>query len=263
MTCLDHTFIIPAYKNSIYMEDCIISLREQTIPSKILITTSTPSEFLFDIAKRHNIEIDINEHGGSIAKDWNFALKSCKTKYLTLAHQDDIYFPDYAESCVKCAEKPINWDNLILFTDYKEIMIDQPRRFSLNIYVKKLLLVMFLLKNNIKNHFLKKSMLSLGNPISCPSVMFNLKNIGSFEFSDEYKYNLDWEAWLRLAKMKGRFVYLNERLMAHRLHNESQTSIQIQSNMRIEEEERIFQSIWNKPMAKLLMQFYKYSSAFN
>ncbi len=228
-----------------------------------MITTSTPSSFLFDIARKYDIEIIINENGDSIAKDWNFAYKSCQTKYLTLAHQDDIYLPGYTEHCLEYAERPGNRDNLIVFTNYKEFEVDKPVKTHSVLMIKRMLLAVFLLKSNIKNRFLKRSILIFGNPVSCPSVMFNLKNIGPFEFSEEYRYNTDWEAWLRLAKKEGTFIYLSEELMIHRLHKESQTFIQIRNNNRYAEEEKIFQSIWNKPVAKLLMRIYKYSSAVN
>ena len=42
-----HIFIILAYKQSQYLEDCIDSLLNQTIKSKIIITTSTPSPSSF------------------------------------------------------------------------------------------------------------------------------------------------------------------------------------------------------------------------
>jgi hypothetical protein len=263
MTCSDHTFIIPAYKGSDFIEECIISLKQQTLNSKIIITTSTPSSFVFDISRKYNIEIYINKNGNNIANDWNFAYKMCQTKYLTLAHQDDIYLPEYTEQCLNYAEIPANSDSLMIFTDYKEIAGDHKKKVSLIIFVKKALLSVFLLKNNIKSNFLKRSILSFGNPISCPSVMFNVKNIGPFEFSEEYQYNIDWEAWLRLAKKEGKFIYINKKLMVHRLHDESQTFIQIQNDNRYKEEEKIFQSIWNKPFARLIMKIYKYSSSLN
>jgi len=259
----DHTFVIPAYKDSVFLEDCIKSLTRQSIPSKILIATSTPTPSVLEIAKRHNIVVDVNINGGDIAKDWNFAYKSCATKYLTLAHQDDIYLPEYTEKCLRIADKKSNADTVIIFTNYSEYEIDRPRNASLGLMLKKILLGIFLVKKNIKSKFIKKSVLALGNPISCPSVMFNTQNIGSFKFSEEYHYNMDWDAWLRLAKMQGRFIYVKDKLMIHRLHNDSQTSIQIRNKNRLEEEERIFRTIWGRHIARLLMKIYKFSSVLN
>ena len=44
----DHTFAICAYKESPYLEECIKSLKNQTIKSNILIATSTPKELLIN-----------------------------------------------------------------------------------------------------------------------------------------------------------------------------------------------------------------------
>lgn len=258
-----HTFIIPAYRESFFLEECILSLGRQTIPSWIIITTSTPNPFITEIASRYNIELRINENRNSIAADWTFAYRQCQTKYLTIAHQDDIYLPDYTEKCLHLAEKSQHRDALIIFTNYREISNNKPRRKSVVLMIKKILLLPFLINRGINHHFLKRIILSFGNPIACPTVMFNKENIGEFEFSDEYGYNLDWEAWLRLARKDGEFIYVNQQLMFHRLHPESQTTIQISNNNRLLEEEKIFRDIWTKPVAKVLMFFYRMGSKFN
>jgi len=258
-----HTFVIPAYQNSPFLEECIISLQKQTIPSQIIITTSTPSLFLFGIAKNYNIEISINKNFNNISEDWNFAYQQCQTKYLTLAHQDDIYLPEYTEKCLHVAENSKNQENLIIFTDYAELLINRRRRISFVLLVKKMLLIPFIIKNSIENHFLKKIILSLGNPISCPTVMFNKENIGEFKFSEDYIYNLDWDAWIQLIRVNGKFIYINKKLMLHRLHPESQTHIQIKNKNRIVEEEIIFRKLWLSPVAKLLISIYKFGGKFN
>ncbi len=258
-----HSFIIPAYNDSRFLEDCIRSLKQQTVPSAIIITTSTPSDFITALARKYNIEIKTNESKGGIAMDWNFAYRACKTKYLTLAHQDDVYLPEYTERCLYQAEKETNSDTLIVFTDYSELLTGKEKKTSLIVMVKKLLLFVFRIRNNYKNKFIKRSIVSFGNSISCPTVMFNTENTGSFEFSDKYRYNVDWEAWLRMARMEGRFIYINRKLMLHRIHSESETILQIKDNNRIIEEEMMFTLIWNKTNARLLMKLYRFGSKLN
>ena len=41
-----HTFVICAYKESSYLEECIVSLEKQTVKSNILMVTSTPNAFI-------------------------------------------------------------------------------------------------------------------------------------------------------------------------------------------------------------------------
>lgn len=57
----DHTFAICAYKESPYLEECIKSLKNQTIKSNILIATSTPNELYKGIADKYAIPYYINE----------------------------------------------------------------------------------------------------------------------------------------------------------------------------------------------------------
>ena len=46
---MKHTFVICAYKESAFLEECILSLKKQTVRSNILIATSTPNKYIDDI----------------------------------------------------------------------------------------------------------------------------------------------------------------------------------------------------------------------
>ena len=95
---INHSFALVAYKDSPYLSECLESLKTQTAESHIYISTSTPSPYLSEVAKSHGIEIFITEAGKGIAHDWNFALAQAKTKYVTLAHRDDIYLHNFSET---------------------------------------------------------------------------------------------------------------------------------------------------------------------
>ena len=51
----EHTFAVCAYKESPYLEECIESLKGQSVRSNILIATSTPNEYIKNIAEKNNI----------------------------------------------------------------------------------------------------------------------------------------------------------------------------------------------------------------
>ena len=51
----DHTFAVCAYQESPYLEECIKSLKKQTIKSNILIATSTPNDYIKGIADKYTI----------------------------------------------------------------------------------------------------------------------------------------------------------------------------------------------------------------
>lgn len=252
-----HTFAILAYKDSPYLEECILSLINQSIKSDIYIATATPSIFLYNLAEKYNIPIYVNSASKGIAHDWTFAYNRCATSYVTLAHQDDIYFPEYTCRLLSACRNKHHRLNLIIFSDYKDLIGDKFRVFSVNLYIKKLILLPFLLRRCIYSPFFKKAILSLGNPIQCSGVMYNKKQIGDFDFSDKFCCNMDWDTWLRLAARKGGFVYINQRLMAHRIHRFSQTALNIENMVRMNEDRAIFERLWPKFMAKILSNRYR------
>jgi len=251
----NHTFVIPAYKDSPYLEACILSLIDQSVKSIIIITTSTHSEYIKQTAKKYSIQVMINNSTNKgIAEDWNFALAQANTQYVTIAHQDDIYNPEFAEKVVQKLSCYIK--SLIVFTDYSELLNDTIRKNSLNLVVKRLLLFPFFLKSTIGIKLFKKTPLVFGNPICCPSVTYNLKNLSGFSFSSDYSYNLDWLAWYQLSNKKGKFVFIKRKLMKHRIHEGSETSKQLKTDGRKNEERKIFEILWGKYIGRFISYIY-------
>lgn len=50
-----HTFVICAYKESRYLEECVLSLLAQTYQSKIIVVTSTPNKWIEDIVEKYHL----------------------------------------------------------------------------------------------------------------------------------------------------------------------------------------------------------------
>lgn len=261
MRTVDHSFAVVAYGNSPFLSQCIESLKGQTVNSLIYITTSTPSEYIREIAKLYGVSLFITEAGQGMAHDWNFALSKATTKYVTIAHQDDIYLPRYAAECIGRCERYT--DTLIAFTDYSELVNGKERTNTTMLKVKKLMLFCFMPFKQITNAGWKKFSLSFGNYISCPTVMFNRQNIGDFKFLDRFKVDLDWEAWYRLSLMRGRFVFVDKILVQHRIHEASETSSAIETSVRQQEDLIMFQRFWNTTIARLLARFYSASYRSN
>lgn len=254
----NHTFAILAYKESPFFEQCILSLQKQTVASEIFISTSTPSDFVYRLANKYHIPVIVNQNCNGIASDWSFAYKNCTTRFVTLAHQDDIYLPEYVEACL-AASKDFK-DNLITFTDYIDSINDVNKYITLPHFIKYLLLIPFLLKRSISSFFLRKAIISFGTPIQCATVMYHKEYIGSFEFAKDLQCNLDWEAWIRLSKQKGKFIFINQKLLCHRMHKESQTYSQIKNKGRKKEERMILNHLWPPPLAKLISEIYSIGS---
>ena len=261
--CKSHSFAVLAYKESPYLEECVLSLINQTVRSRIVIYTSVPSQNVIDISKKYEIPLVINKDHQGIASDWDFAYNSCDSEYVTLAHQDDIYLSRYNELCSSAIDRIKDGNSIIIFRWYNELIEGKEKVFNLNLMIKKLLLLPCMMKPGIRSRFLKRAMLSFGSPIPCPSVMYHKSKIGAFNFSKTFNCNMDWDAWLRLSEKRGSFVYVNSKLLLHRIYEGSQTSQQIDSNGRRNEDLLIFKRLWPEPAANLLSALYSLSYRMN
>lgn len=257
----DHTFAICAYKESVYLEECIRSVINQKVKSNVLIATSTPNDYIKNLAEKYQIPLYIRDGKSDIAEDWNFAYAQAKTKLVTITHQDDVYCEEYLKVVldkVNKAKKP-----LIIFTDYGEIRGKQTVTDNRLLKVKKMLL--FPLRNRLiwTSKFVRRRILSLGSAICCPSVTLVKEALPKVVFEAGYQSNLDWQAWERLSKLKGSFVYCNEVLMLHRIHDESTTTQIIKESNRTKEDYDMYCKFWPKWIAKVLIKFYIKSQESN
>jgi len=257
-----HSFAILAHGKSPHLVECIESLLRQKPISLVYLSTSTPSTFLEKISEKYGINLFVNEQSSGIASDWSFAMHQATTQYVTLAHQDDVYLKGYTSSCLNMAK--LFPENLIIFTDYAELQDGVMRILNLTLLVKKIILGgVYLFKPNLRYPSSKKILLALGNPISCPSVMYHKGKLQQFSFSENFTVNLDWDAWLRLSSQAGDFVYLRRKLLLHRIHPESETSKAIFEKRRITEDRLLFERIWGSAFAPLIARLYSLSYKSN
>lgn len=249
----NHTFVICAYKESKYLEECVKSLQNQTVKSNIKMVTSTPNEHIKGIAEKHNIELFINEGERGIGQDWNFGVACTNTDLVTIAHQDDIYKNNYLEEIIKAYEK--DKDCSIIFGNYRELKNGEEIGLTTNLKIKKIFLKELIKHpNKIKA---KQKALKYGNAICCPCVTLNTKVVTKVPYKIGMKSNLDWYTWYEFSKMPNSFNYINKDLMCHRIHEESETSNLIGNNIRLEEDYEMFKKFWPGPIAKFLMSLYK------
>lgn len=103
----------------------------------------------------------------------------------------------------------------------------------------------------------------MGSAICCPSVTFVRNNLPDPVFDNHFRSNEDWEAWEKISKLKGSFVFCNKPLTYHRIHEESETSATINENGRAVEDLEMFKKFWPVPIAKLITKFYVTSEKSN
>lgn len=246
-----HTFAICVYKESPYLEECIKSIKDQEIFTNWLIATSTPCDYIKNLATKYDIPYFVRDGKSDIQDDWNFAYNNAKTELVTIAHQDDIYNKKYTEEILK------NYlsDTLMYNTNYNpykngQIVTDK------NSKIKDFLKLLIKGKIFSKVRFFKVMSLSLGNSINCPSVTYNKKLLGDNIFTSELKFGLDWDTFLKISKMKGRVQYIPKKLVNYRIHDGATTKQFIIDDKRKEEDYIMFNKFWPKCITKIIMKFY-------
>lgn len=250
----DHTFVICAYRESPYLEECIQSLLNQNKLGEILIVTSTYCEYIQRIADQYNLELKVNHGEAGIAGDWNFGYSQANTKLVTIAHQDDIYEPEYIEQLLTMVNSSAH--PLIAFTDYGELRDGHRVYHNYLLDIKRVLLLPLRIKMLQGNQFIRRRSLSLGCSICCPSVMFVRGNLPDKIFQAGYRSDLDWQAWERLSKLDGDFLYFPKCLLLHRIHTGSETSRIIADGRRKSEDLEMFCRFWPSPVAKIIVKVY-------
>ena len=261
MDNIKHTFVVLAYKESKYLEECIKSVTNQTIKSNVVIATSTPNDYIEKLAKKYKLKVVVNKEKKGIAYDFNFAVFCTKSELITVAHQDDIYDKNYAEEIIKSYE--IDRNASIIFTDYYEIRNNEKVYSNLNLKIKRILLRPL---RKLENGKIKKNRIKVlknGNAICCPSVTFVQKNTCKDIFICDFKCNVDWYAWWQLSNQDNSFLFIPKCLMGHRISLETTTTDIIKNGIRTKEDYIMFCKFHNKLIAKLLTKIYKNSEKSN
>ena len=257
----DHTFVLCAYKESPFLEECLQSLLAQTIRTNVLIATSTPCDATRELAKRYSVKLHVRDGTPGIADDWNYAVSCAGTSLVTIAHQDDTYEPEYAARLLSAANKVDNL--LIFFTNYGELRSGKNVDDNQLLRVKRMLLSLIKDGKHSSSCWLRRRVLSVGSPVCCPSVTLNMANLPTVPFETTFKCDLDWDAWERYSKLDGDFYYDSKVLMYHRIHEESETTALIKDDTRTMEDFSMLCRFWPRPVARLVNLLYGKSQASN
>lgn len=233
---MNHTFVILAYNISDDLEECIKSVINQSVKSNIVIATSTPNDYIFDLASEYSLGVMVNKEKSNKGRDYNFAIKSFDTELVTIAHQDDLYDRNYTKEIINCYNK--NKDATIIFTDNYEIHGDKKIKKSKKLFWKRYFLLPLKFKLFQKIKFFKLRSLRRDKFICTSSITFVKKNIEGDIFPTNFKYDNDWQGLIDLARKNTKFVYLKQGLVGYRVEEKKI------NKTKITEDEKILQSMY-------------------
>lgn len=112
--------------------------------------------------------LGVSLHGESnIREDWNFAYDRASARFVTIAHQDDLYQKDYVKKLLESYEK---YPDMTLFTGgYTVIRGNRPAVFEMVEFIKRFLRIPLRFRSISHLSWVKKSVLMFGNSICCPA----------------------------------------------------------------------------------------------
>ena len=212
---MKHTFVILAYNESDDLEECIKSVINQSVKSNVVIATSTPNDYIIDLASNYSLGVMVNKAKSNKGRDYNFAINSFDTELITIAHQDDLYDRNYTKEILKCYKKHLN--ATIIFTDNYEINNNVKVKKSKKLFWKRYFLFPLRFKFFQNKKFFKLRTLRRDKFICTSSITFVKKNIKKEIFPTNIKFDNDWQGLIDLAKEDTRFIYLAKKLVGYRV----------------------------------------------
>lgn len=249
-----HTFAVCAYKESPFLESCILSLLGQSLKTKIIICTSTPNAYIKRLADTYQIPLFIRNGKSGIREDWNFAYHCAGTDYVTVAHQDDVYHLDYTKELAKLIKKRGSRFSMA-YTGYRPLK-NGAAATDINCKIRALLRFPMKFRCFAGSRFCRKATLAFGNSICCPSVLYNKKLLGETLFTSDMEYNIDWDTFLKLAEYDAPFLYTDRTLTYYRIHDGATSKAFIDNRKRKKEDTAMFRKFWSEAVVKIIMKFY-------
>ena len=241
-----HTFVILAHNESDDLEECIKSVINQSVKSNVVIATSTPNDYIIDLASNYSLGVMVSKEKSNKGRDYNFAINSFDSKLVTIAHQDDLYDRNYTKEIIACYKK--NKDATIIFTDNYEIEKEKKIRKSKKLFWKRYYLFPLRYAFFQNKVFFKLRSLRRDKYICTSSITFVKKNIHRDVFPTNLKYDNDWQGLIDLARDKTRFVYLKKDLVGYRVDN-----LKV-NKKKHQEDEEIIKSLYPKWYYKIVIK---------
>ena len=212
---MKHTFVILAYNESDDLEECIKSVINQSVKSNVVIATSTPNDYIIDLASTYSLGVMVNKAKSNKGRDYNFSVNSFDTELITIAHQDDLYDRNYTKEILKCYKH--YHDATIIFTDNYEINNNIKIKKSKKLFWKRYFLFPLKYKFFQNKKTFKIRALRRDKYICTSSITFVKKNIHKDVFPTNLKYDNDWQGLISLASENTKFVYLPKKLVGYRV----------------------------------------------
>jgi len=229
------TVTIPCRDAGPFLEPLIESLLAQTFSDfrLVLVDDASRDDSVAVARKVAGDRIDIHRHDTprGIAGNWNYGANLAETTYFCLAHQDDIYHPEFLARLVDALERT----PLAGMAHCRSAAIDA-RGAAIDSGAERYK-QHFWRRLAVDDHPAQYRRLWCGNWICCPAVVYRTaawQQVG--EFRSDLSFALDWEYWFRMLRSGHGIVDVDDILLDHRRHLSAVTATATSNCSRFAEE---------------------------
>ncbi|MCA9267486.1 MAG: glycosyltransferase, partial [Planctomycetales bacterium] len=231
---------IPFYSDKELLKLTIASAQRQTAAD---VDVTILDDCSAEISGRDDLDLDAdanvkyrrNPVNLGMVGNWNQALEG-DAGLAAIVHADDLLAPDYCQVMLDAAQA--HGDAALYFC--KANVIDQQGRpvFSLPDFVKRLLFRHRGPATLVGEH--GAAALLRGNFIFCPTVAYNLKNLGDIRFDPRWRMVQDLDLLLRVLESGRSIVGVPTAAYHYRRHQQNATVQYTRNLLRFREENQLY-----------------------
>lgn len=218
------TIIVPVYNTKKYLNECLLSLYNQTYKNIEVIIVDDGStdgstkiiDNFYRKYKNKTLVLTNTKPSGSGEKASNFGIRSAKGKYVAIMDSDDISIPRRIEKQVNFLEKHL--DYFLVSTSAEVVDENSDKIASLNVG---------------KNYKKILSDIYLRNSIINSSVMFRKSEIDGDFYKIKYPFFNDYYSWFYYLSTGKKIFSLKNRLVKYRINLSSSTRKNLKRNFKI------------------------------
>jgi len=236
------TVAIPAYNGARFLREAITSILGQTWRElTVTCIDDASADDSAAVADSMGVRVVRNPSRIGLAANWNRALDLCETEFLVIAHQDDVYAPQFIERMIATLDRhprafAAHCKSTAIDEDGREIE-DPAALFKERFWPR-----------GEKEVETELTTLRRGNYVIAPAVMLRMPAAG--RFNEAYEFVTDWDYWLRGLLDGKTMIGLNERLVSFRRHAATATLASERSMRRYEEELQLLRELDARVPAK-------------